>query len=67
MKSILFHIKTTHDINNHLQNDKTVRECMDMLSDKYPGKIEGYQWERVDTGINLLIWGNIGGQDTPTI
>lgn len=62
MNSLLIHIKTTDEVNTHLQQDKVVRECMEMLQNEYPGQIHGYQWERVDTGINIMMWGNINAQ-----
>lgn len=58
MNDLLMHIKTTSDVNDHLRDDNIVHECMNSLIRKYP-QITGYQYERVDGGINILLWGHL--------
>lgn len=54
---MLFRINANgHD---HLQDDTLVEVMMEKLMDKWP-QITGYQWERVDGYINILLWGEIG-------
>lgn len=58
MRDLLFKINTEKNYSN-LSDDDFVKECMELLTTKYP-EISGYQYERInETEINLLIWGDI--------
>lgn len=58
METLLFRIKTEH--NPKLSDDALVDECMDRLIQKWP-MIEGYQYERVEKEILILLWGDLNG------
>lgn len=56
MNTLMLKIKTIE--NPHLSDDKIVDECMERLMAKWP-QVKGYQFERVDGAINVLMWGDI--------
>ncbi len=56
METLLFRIKTAD--NPHLEDEDLVAECMKQLMAKWP-QVIGYQYERVDDAIHILMWGNL--------
>jgi hypothetical protein len=56
MHTLLFRIRTKE--NSHLTDDQIVAECMDKLMAKWP-QVKGYQYERQDECIQILMWGDI--------
>lgn len=58
MNTLLFSITTSPD--NRYTDEELVSECMNGLMARWP-EIAGYQWERDDDHINILMWGDIGG------
>lgn len=57
--TLLFRIKTGKY--PHLSDDDIVNECMDKLMEKWP-QVKGYQYERVDDAIHILMWGDLNDE-----
>lgn len=63
METLLFRIKTKD--NPNLNDDEVVAECMEQLQKKWP-QVKGYQYERVDDAINILLWGDLNAPEEET-
>lgn len=56
MDTLLFRIRPAS--NPKLSDDEIVEECMRQLMERWPA-VKGYQWERVEDSINVLMWGDL--------
>jgi len=57
METMLFRINASgHDA---LEDESLIKKMMEKLLAAQP-KLAGYQWEREDGYINILVWGEIG-------
>ena len=56
METLLFRIRTAD--NPNLSDDEIVTECMEQLMRRWP-QVKGYQYERQDDAIHVLMWGDL--------